>query len=109
MVTLDKKVRISQLYSFYGNLLTEKQNKLIDLYYNQDTSLGEIASIFNITRQAVKDALKKAETSLEAAESKLKTAERFFLVKNTLKECIEFTKDENVKEKLIKLSEALED
>ncbi len=109
MISLEKKVRISNLYFFYGKLLTEKQNTVINLYYNEDTSLGEIASLLQITRQAVKDCLKKAEITLESAESKLKTAERFILIKNTLNDCIKSTEDEIVKQKLINLSESLEE
>jgi len=56
---MEKKVEISMLWQIYGNLLTEKQYKVIDYYYNQDLSLSEIAENENITRQAVRDIIKK--------------------------------------------------
>ena len=68
---MDKKVTISMLWQIYGNLLTEKQNEYINYYYNQDLSLSEIAENNNITRQAVRDILKKGEKKLFEYEEKL--------------------------------------
>ena len=68
---MDKKVEISMLWQIYGNLLTEKQNEYIDYYYNQDLSLSEIAENDNITRQAVRDIIKKGERKLFEYEEKL--------------------------------------
>ena len=56
---MEKKVEISMLWQIYGNLLTEKQNQYIDYYYNNDLSLSEIAENEEITRQAVRDIIKK--------------------------------------------------
>ena len=53
------------LYDYYGELLTEKQRGLFDLYYNQDYSLSEIASAAGISRQGVHDTLARAEELLE--------------------------------------------
>ena len=68
---MDKKVEISMLWEIYGNLLTDKQNEYIDYYYNQDLSLSEIAENDNITRQAVRDIIKKGERKLFEYEEKL--------------------------------------
>ena len=68
---MDKKVEISMLWQIYGKLLTEKQNEYIDYYYNQDLSLSEIAENDNITRQAVRDIIKKGERKLFEYEEKL--------------------------------------
>ena len=68
---MEKNVQISMLNSFYGKLLTEKQFELIDDYYNNDLSLSEIAENHNITRQAVRDNLKKGEKKLFEYEEKL--------------------------------------
>ena len=68
---MDKKVEISMLWEIYGNLLTDKQKEYIDYYYNQDLSLSEIAENDNITRQAVRDIIKKGERKLFEYEEKL--------------------------------------
>ena len=68
---MEKKVEISMLWQIYGKLLTEKQNQLIDYYYNNDLSLSEIAENENITRQAVRDIIKKGERKLFEYEEKL--------------------------------------
>ena len=68
---MDKKVEISMLWQIYGKLLTEKQNEYIDYYYNEDLSLSEIAENDNITRQAVRDIIKKGERKLFEYEEKL--------------------------------------
>ena len=68
---MDKKVEISMLWEIYGSLLTVKQNEYIDYYYNQDLSLSEIAENDNITRQAVRDIIKKGERKLFEYEEKL--------------------------------------
>ena len=62
--TLEKKVEVSILCQIYGKLLTEKQFEFIDDYYNNDLSLSEIAENNNITRQAVRDVIKKGENKL---------------------------------------------
>ena len=68
---MDKKVEISMLWEIYGAMLTEKQNEYIDYYYNQDLSLSEIAENDGITRQAVRDIIKKGERKLFEYEEKL--------------------------------------
>ena len=71
VVKVEKNVKISMLLDIYGNLLTEKQNELLDDYYNNDLSLSEIAENQLITRQAVRDNLKKGENKLFEYEEKL--------------------------------------
>ena len=78
---LEKTVEISVLYDFYNQLLTEKQKNIVDLYYNQDLSLGEIADEFGVSRQAVYDMLKRTERLLYQYEEKLNFI-RFIDIKN---------------------------
>ena len=68
---MENNVKISMLNQIYGKLLTQKQYEIIDDYYNNDLSLSEIAENNNITRQAVRDILKKGEKKLFEYEEKL--------------------------------------
>ena len=68
---MDKNIEISMLWQIYGKLLTEKQYKIIDYYYNKDFSLSEISENEGITRQAVRDIIKKGEKKLFEYEEKL--------------------------------------
>ncbi len=68
---MEKNIEISILTEYYGEMLTEKQFEIINDYYNNDLSLSEIAENNNITRQAVRDILKKGEKKLFEIEEKL--------------------------------------
>ena len=68
---MEEKVKISMLCEFYGTLLTRKQYEFINDYYNNDLSLSEIAENNGITRQAVRDIIKKGEKKLFEYEEKL--------------------------------------
>ena len=73
----EKIIYYGTLLELYGELLTDKQYSAIDKYYNMDLSLSEIAQEDKITRQAVRDNIKKAEEKLEFFESKLKLYKNF--------------------------------
>ncbi len=68
---------MSMLFDFYGELLTEKQRELFDLYYNEDMSLTEIAEHAGISRQGVRDAIVRGETFLRSTEDKLGLMKRY--------------------------------
>lgn len=72
-----KDMQISLLLDFYGDMLTEKQRDVIELYYNEDLSLAEIAAHSKITRQGVRDSIKRAESTLLELEERLGLAKRF--------------------------------
>ena len=55
-----KNLEISFLLDFYGDMLTDKQRDVVELYYNEDLSLAEIAAHSGITRQGVRDSIKRA-------------------------------------------------
>ena len=72
-----KNLEISVLLDFYGEMLTEKQRDVVELYYNEDLSLSEIAAHSQITRQGVRDSIKRAEGILLGLEERLGLAKRF--------------------------------
>ncbi|MBQ3181622.1 MAG: DNA-binding protein [Clostridia bacterium] len=65
------------LLDFYGELLTEKQAKAMELYYNEDLSLAEIAEPLSISRQGVRDSIKRGEKQLIDLENTLGLLKRF--------------------------------
>ncbi len=67
---------ISLLNDYYGSLLTKKQQKVIDLFYNKDFSLSEIAEQFSISRQAVLDTVQRGEKALFDFEEKIRLIDR---------------------------------
>ncbi len=73
---MPKDMKRAGLFDFYGDLLSEHQRDIFDLYYNEDLSLGEIAENAGITRQAVLGNLRKAEKNLELFEQKLGLSKR---------------------------------
>ena len=81
---MENSVKISVLLETYGKLLTKKQYKLLDDYYNLDLSLSEIAENEHITRQAVRDNLKKGENKLFEYEEKLEIMKQTIEKKNTI-------------------------
>ena len=73
----EKNLEIGYLLDFYGDILPERRRDIMDLYYNDDLSLAEIAEQLGITRQAVRDSIKKTETELFFYEEKLGLRRRF--------------------------------
>ena len=73
---MEKNVKISILLEIYGKVLTTIQYQFLDDYYNSDLSLSEIAENKNITRQAVRDNIKKGENKLLELEEKLKIMQK---------------------------------
>lgn len=63
-------LEMTLLFDYYGELLTQRQKQCIDLRYNQDLSLGEIAQELQVSRQGVYDNLSRAETLLKNMEEK---------------------------------------
>ena len=94
---MEKEVEISMLCQIYGKLLTEKQYEILNDYYNNDYSLSEIAENNNITRQAVRDILKKGEKKLFEYEEKLlvmkKTLEQEKKIQKVLSEITKIEKE----------------
>ena len=68
---MKEKFEISLLYDFYSKLLSESQQKIVELYINEDLSLSEVANILSISRQGVRESLNNAQKKLRFYEEKL--------------------------------------
>ena len=77
---MSKNLEMSYLLDFYGNVLTEKQRDMMQQYYNMDLSLSEIADNFGITRQGVRDSIKRGESVLTDLEQQVGFAEKYRLI-----------------------------
>lgn len=116
---MGKNLEIGVLLDLYGKLLTEKQFDVLDLYYNDDLSLAEIAEQYNISRQGVHDAIKRGEELLLNYEAVLGLSEQQKQYKNmllefksqaldVLNECRRVSFGKNIADKTIILLENLD-
>ena len=69
--------RMTMLFDFYGELLTERQKEFYELYYDEDLSLSEIAENYGISRQGVRDVIVRAEAYMTEIEDKTGLVKRF--------------------------------
>lgn len=96
---LDQTTKMNLLYDFYGSLLTEKQRALLELYYSEDWSLGEIAEHQEVSRQAVYEAIKRAQSRMLDLEEKLGLISRYLKRQQVL---------EKIRDRLREMPEAYE-
>lgn len=89
--TMEKKLRLGDLYDHYGKLLTPKQQEILDQYCMDDLSLAEISENLEISRQAVFDTVRKAERQFEELEGILNLLARHQKRKNLLDEALKLT------------------
>ena len=81
----EKNLNMGYLLDFYGELLSERKRSVMDMYYNEDLSLAEIASEIGISRQGARDIIKKSEEELMFYEEKLGLAQKL----KSVEECVE--------------------
>ena len=77
---MEKIVRQSMLYDFYGELLTEHQKSVYEDVVNNDMSYSEIARLNNISRQGVYDMVRRCDKILEEYEEKLMLVHKLSLI-----------------------------
>ena len=94
-MTIEKTQRINNLLDLYKDLLTNKQQEVMDMYFLYDLSLSEIAEDTNTTRAAVFDLIKRTTKTLENYESKLHLLEKREKILDIIKDL-----DENIKNQI---------
>ena len=103
----EKNLQIGYLLDFYGELLTERKRSVMDMYYNEDFSLAEIAAEIDISRQGVRDIIKKSEEELFFYEEKLGLAKKLKNVEIAASELSQMSNEhslpEGIKEKIAEL------
>lgn len=93
---MDKSVELSMLIEIYGKLLTDRQFDIVDLYYNQNLSLSEIAAEIDISRQAVRKSLVEAEKNLFAYEEKLEFLKKQTARRKKIEKIMNLVTDEKI-------------
>ena len=83
---MGKNLKYGILLDIYGELLTDKQYDVLDLYYNDDLSLAEIAEQYGISRQGVHDSIKRGEELLMGYDKVLNISNQQKEYENTLRE-----------------------
>lgn len=83
---IDKFVYFNKLYSTYKEVLTKKQKEVLELYLEEDFSLGEISEELSISRQAVHDSVKRSEQVLNDFEQKLGILKRERQIRSQVEE-----------------------
>lgn len=105
----EKNLKIGYLLDFYGDVLSERKRLVMSYYYDDDLSLGEIAEEIGISRQGVRDLIKKAEEELCFYEEHLGMAARFQSIRKKTEELLEKTEAENANEDLRRMVKELAD
>ncbi len=92
----EKNLNIAYLLDFYGDVLTERKKDTLDAYYNNDMSLAEIAEDMGISRQGVRDIIKKSEEELLFYEERLGLAKKFDEAQTHARRALEICERENL-------------
>ncbi len=92
-----KDLRYTLYLDMYSPLLTEKQRETLELYYNEDLSLGEISEVTGITRQGVMNCIKTSEARLSELEEEMGLIERFNSLKDKVDALEKLVSDEKMK------------
>lgn len=105
----EKNLNIAFLLDFYGDILSERKRLVLNEYYNNDLSLAEIAGDLGISRQGVRELIKKAESELLFYEEKLGLARKFRSAGEQAAELHEMTNKYDLPQEVIQKILALEE
>ena len=103
----EKNLKIGFLLDFYGDVLSSRKRQVMGYYYNDDLSLGEIAEEIGISRQGVRDLIKKAEDELLFYETNLGMAARFQLIREKADELLLKMEGMNADDELCRMAKDL--
>lgn len=95
---MEQNIYLTNLYDYYGELLTDKQKEYFEYYYMENLSLSEISENYNVSRNAVHKQIKDTENKLLFYESKLKLSEKSKRIEELLNDV-----DEKIKEEILDL------
>ncbi len=108
----EKNLNLGYLLDFYGELLSERKRSVMDMYYNEDFSLAEIAAEIGISRQGARDIIKKSEEELLFYEEKLGLAKKLKRVEASASQLQQMAKEHSlpktIEDKIAELVEAVE-
>ncbi len=109
----EKNLNVGYLLDFYGELLPERKRSVLDMYYNEDYSLAEIAEEIGISRQGVRNMIKKSESELFFYEEKLGLAKKLLQVETYADSLCRLAEDhslpESVREEILQLAQAVKE
>ena len=109
----EKNLNVGYLLDFYGELLPERKLSVLEMYYNEDYSLAEIAEEIGISRQGVRDSIKKTETELFFYEEKLGLAKKLMRVEayadSLFRLAESYSLPSDVKEQILQLTQAVKE
>ncbi len=110
-----KKIRVEELMTVYKGLLTDKENKILSLFVQEEMTGARIARMLNVSRQAIHDHMRRALARMENCEKKMhrvdnnkKTLAYINKLQRTLKRMIKKAPTEKTVEKALKLLEAIQ-
>ena len=96
----EKNLEINYLLDFYGEVLNDRKRGVLELYYNEDYSLSEIADQIGISRQGVRDIIKKGEDELIYLEEKLGLYKKFKTIKSHADELLSVIESSDIPSEL---------
>lgn len=109
----EKNLNVGYLLDFYGELLPERKRSVLDMYYNEDYSLAEIAEEIGISRQGVRNMIKKSEAELFFYEEKLGLAQKLMQVETYADSLCRLAEDhslpDSVREEILRLAQAVKE